>query len=207
MSHPPFFAEAAVDRRPTGSLCAPRAYNATPSPQPANPTMPGPRASTQPHPRPAARQTHTEKRPSPAGIATRCIAPGCRRIARISPTGIGFMLDKLAETVVPVQARIAPAADDQLRQARVCRTEASTRSWYLSGPAIDFDLAGIAAGWLVCHPTVRAECASLELLDDHHRAIAALQGRANCAAWAALLDWLVFRESTGHHSPRAIASQ
>lgn len=193
MNHSPFFAEAAVDHGPAGPLCATMAYHATPSPQPAMPIVPGPRASTQPHPRVAARQTRTEQGPSPAGIATRCIAPGCRRICRISPTGIAFMLDKLAETVVPVQARTASAAGGQLRQARVCRAEGQTCSWYLSGPTIDFDLAGIAAGWLVYHTSVRAEGASLELLDDSQHAIAALQGGANCTAWTALLDWLVLR--------------
>lgn len=201
MNHPSFFAEAAVDRGPAGPLCATMAYHATPSPRPATPTVPGPQVSTQP--RVAAPQAHTEQGPSPAGIATRCIAPGCRRICRISPTGIGFILDKLAETVVPVQARTAPATGNRLRQARVCRTEGQTQSWYLSGPTIDFDLAGIAAGWLICHPSVRAGCASLELLDHDQRAIAALQGRANCAAWAALLDWLVFKESSRKHTRRA----
>lgn len=131
--------------------------------------------------------------------ATRAIAPGCRRLLRISPRGVLFVLDKLAQTVLPVQAQIKTPKIGQCHQARVCRSRGCLPGWHLSGPAIDFDFPETGAAWLVQNATLRGEVARLEILDRTHRPTATLTAcNTACAAWPALLHWLLLKEHNGN---------
>lgn len=121
--------------------------------------------------------------------------PGCLHQHRISTAGLVFVLDKLAETVLPVRVRGHATMQQQAHPARICR-DGCSYCWYFSGPAIDFDIADLSSGWLVQRATVYGEINSLEIWHDDQQAPATIESeKTHHQIWCALLQWLILKEA------------
>lgn len=132
---------------------------------------------------------------SSAPTATHCVAPTNQKLARLSGAGVAFLLEKLAQAVVPVRVCTDPAGPIRFRNARVCRSHDRVRCWYLSGPDIDTDLIAVGPVWLMYRATVHGNISSLLMQEVGSQSGIEIQGqRADCTAWCALIRWLLLRE-------------
>lgn len=136
-----------------------------------------------------------DQRPNPI-ISTpiRQAAPGCLHKRRISGNGIVFVLNKLAETVLPIRAQLS-ASTQPPHIARVCRTKGQCHHWYISGPNVDLDLDQVSYGWLIQRSSVYNEICTLEICSDCQQTVATIkESKAHQQVWHALLQWLLLRE-------------
>jgi len=109
---------------------------------------------------------------------------------------VDFILNRVAENVIPVCIRVHDADDFFIYQGILFEASCLPDTLELRGSNFHIRTGAVCSAQLVNYPTTAGPITTLEFIGPGNAVIAAIRGdRDQCIAWRALMAWMVLRNS------------